>query len=446
MRRFLGMVLFAIMVPVSMVALSYVAYLVVGGLAAGFASLGWPPQYGAAIGNVVVLMLIVLMVTSSALTVGERKWSAMIQNRIGPNRIRLFGVSFGGIFFLAADALKMLTKENVEPSRRSRVLYELAPMAAFVPAFVLFAVVPVGEAVPVFGHVVSLQVAPIDAGLLFVFGTASLAVYGTALAGWSSNSKLAMLGGVRATSQMIGYEVSLGLSLVGSMMAYQSLRLEEMVRAQGQLLWGFLPALGIILQPVAMLVFFTSAFAETKRAPFDLPEGESEIVGYFVEYPGMKFGMMMLAEFIEVVVLAAITAAIFFGGWHPVLFEGWLKENLSPLSFAAVGAGTFLAKTLLLCWVQLVIRWTLPRFRFDQIQTLCWKILLPVTLANVFLTAALVLVDPSLELLAAVGIAEIVAIVAITAAVSRQGAPVQPHAAAHAAAGAHGTAPAPAGH
>jgi NADH-quinone oxidoreductase subunit H len=436
-RRFLGMVLFAIGVPISMVLLSFVAYLVVGGAAALFASRGWPPQYGAALANIVVLMLVVLMITSSALTVGERKWSAMIQNRVGPNRIRLFGVSMGGIFFLAADALKMLTKENVEPTHRARLLYELAPMAAFAPAFVLFAVVPVGDAVTVLGQVVSLQVAPIDAGLLFVFGTASLAVYGTALAGWASNSKLAILGGVRATSQMIGYEVSLGLSLVGSMMAYQSLRLEEMVRAQGQLLWGFLPALGVLLQPLGMLVFFTSAFAETKRAPFDLPEGESEIVGYFVEYPGMKFGMMMLAEFIEVVVLAAITAAIFFGGWHPVFFEGWLKENLSPLWFAAVGAGAFLAKTLLLCWVQLVIRWTLPRFRFDQIQKLCWKILLPVTLANVFVTAALVLIDPSLELLALVGLAEIVAIVLITAAVSRQAAPAQPRAASHGAPDAH---------
>ena len=443
MQRFIGMVLFAIGVPVAMVLLAYGAYLAVGALAAAFASQGWPAQYGAAIGNILILMLVVLMITASGLTVGERKWSAMIQNRVGPNRIRVFGVSMGGIFFLAADALKMLTKENIQPSQRSRVLYELAPIAAFAPAFVLFAVVPVGDSVQVFGQTVSLQVASIDAGLLFVFGIASLAVYGTALAGWASNSKLAILGGVRASAQMIGYEVSLGLSLVGSMMAYQSLRLEQMVQAQGQLLWGFLPALGFFLQPIGLLVFFTSAFAETKRAPFDLPEGESEIVGYFVEYPGMKFGMMMLAEFIEVVVLAGITTAIFFGGWHPVIFEGWLRENLSPLAFAAVGAGAFLTKTLLLCWVQLVIRWTLPRFRFDQIQKLCWKILLPVTLANVFVTAALVLIDPSLELLAVVGIAQLVAIVVITAAVARQPAAAaagadgahDAHAPAHAAAG-----------
>src|SRR3990172_1084521 len=380
------MVLFAICVPLSMVLLGRAVYWLVAGAEYLGTSLGAPPTYGAAIANVILLMLVFVMTTAALLTIGERKWSAMIQNRIGPNRIRVFGNSAGGIFFLAADALKMLTKENINPSQRSRVLYELAPMAAFAPSFALFAVVPVGPAVDSVVNgvrtTVALQVANIDAGLLFVFGIASLAVYGTALAGWASNSKLAILGGVRASSQMISYEVSLGLSLVGSMMAYQSLRLEQMVRAQGQLLWGFLPALGFFLQPVGLLVFFVSAFAETKRTPFDLPEGESEIVGYFVEYPGMKFGMLFLAEFIEVVVLAAITAAIFFGGWHPVLFEGWLRENLSPIWFASVCAGAFLTKVLLLCWLQLIVRWTLPRFRFDQIQKLCWKVLLPVTLAN----------------------------------------------------------------
>ena len=425
MRRFFGMLLFAISVPVAMTGLARVAYFVDGWAEELATRLGAPPTYGAAIANVLLLMAGLVMTTAAALTIGERKWSAMIQNRIGPNRIRLFGTSLGGIFFLLADALKMLTKENVEPARRSRFLYELAPMAAFVPSFVLFAVVPLGPPVDVVTagvvHRVSLEVANIDAGLLFVLGAASLAVYGTALAGWSSNSKLAILGGVRAASQMISYEVSLGLSLAGAMMAFQTLRLDQMIEAQGRMLWGVLPALGVVLQPVGLLVFFVSAFAETKRAPFDLPEGESEIVGYFVEYPGMKFGMMFLAEFVEVVVLAAVTAAVFFGGWHPVLFEDWLRESLSPVWFAALCAGVFICKILLLCWVQLVIRWTLPRFRFDQIQNLCWKILLPVTLANVFVTGAVILIDPSLELLAGVGIAEIVAMIILTAMASRKG-------------------------
>jgi len=423
-RRFLGMVLFSVAVPLSMVLLSRVVYFIDGWAEHGALYLGLPTGYGAAVANVLLLMAGVVQTTAAALTVGERKWSAMIQNRIGPNRIRILGLSAGGIFFLLADALKMITKENIEPSARSRVLYELAPMAAFAPSFVLFAVVPVGPPVDLHVgaavHRIALQVADIDAGLLFVFGAASLAVYGTALAGWSSNSKLAILGGVRASSQMISYEVSLGLALVGAMMASQSLRLEQMVEAQGRLLFGFLPALGFFLQPIGMLIFFVSAFAETKRAPFDLPEGESEIVGYFVEYPGMKFGMMFLAEFIEVVVLAAITSAVFFGGWHPVFFEAYLKQTLSPVWFASVCAGAFLGKVLLLCWLQLVIRWTLPRFRFDQIQKLCWKMLLPAALGNVFLTGALILIDPSLELLAVVGLLEIVAVIAITGAVSRR--------------------------
>lgn len=447
MRRFFGMVIFLICAALALVGLARVIYFVDGWAEQLATSLGAPASYGAAIANLVLLMLVIVMNTGALLTVAERKWSAMMQNRIGPNRIRVFGNPLGGLPFLLADALKMLTKENIEPTQRSRFLYEIAPLVAFAPSFVLFAVVPVGPVVDVVTgavtHRIGLQVASIDAGLLFVFGAASLAVYGTALAGWASNNKLAILGGVRATSQMISYEVSLGLALVGSMMAYQSLRLEQMVEAQGQLLWGFLPALGFVLQPVGLLVFFTSAFAETKRAPFDLPEGESEIVGYFVEYPGMKFGMMFLGEFIEVVVLAGITAAIFFGGWHPIFFEDWLRENLSPIWFASVCAASFLIKMLLLCWFQLVIRWTLPRFRFDQIQKLCWKMLLPVALGNVFVTGALILVDPSLELLAAVGIVEIVAMVAITAAVSRKGQAPAEDAHAHA----HGhAAPAIAGH
>jgi NADH-quinone oxidoreductase subunit H len=432
-RRFVGMVLIALGAPVAFAILAWAAYRGAGGLASVFASQGWPPEYGAAISNVVFILLVVQMITASALTIGERKWSAMIQNRIGPNRIRVFGSSLGGMPFLLADALKMLTKENIEPSQRSKILFDLAPMLAFAPAFVLIAVVPLGPEVSVYGHRVSLQIAQLDVGLLFVFACASIAVYGTAIAGWASNNKLAMIGGVRASSQMISYEVSLGLSLVGAMMAYQSLRLEEMTLAQGQLLWGWLPALGVVLQPVGLIVFFASAFAETKRAPFDLPEGESEIVGYFVEYPGMKFGMMMLAEFIEIVVLAAITTAVFLGGWHPIFFEGWLRENLSPLAFAAISAGAFLGKTVLLCWVQLVIRWTLPRFRFDQIQTLCWKMMLPVALVNTFLTGALVLLDPSLHLLAVVGLVQLAAIVLLTVVAARAPAAVAAHGHAHAA-------------
>jgi len=235
---------------------------------------------------------------------------------------------------------------------------------------------------------------------------------------------------------MISYEVSLGLSLVGTMMAYKSLQLDEMVVAQGAGVLGFAPAWGLLLQPVGFLIFFTSGFAETKRAPFDLPEGESEIVGYFLEYSGMKFGMFFLAEFLEIAVFAGIITAVFLGGWHPLPIAGfteWLAVNLKPWAFAGVCGGAFLAKMMVMMWLQLTIRWLLPRFRYDQIQSLCWKILLPAALINIFVTGAAILIDPSLKLLAGLGILTIVVVGVLVGATGKA-----PAAAAHGAAQAHG--------
>jgi NADH-quinone oxidoreductase subunit H len=451
-KRFFPMVAVLVGLCVGLVALGAVGYLAAGWFGAWtngwmnriFGLEGWratPVYVGASIANILILMLGLLMTAAALLTVAERKWSAMMQNRIGANRIKVFGNALGGIPYVLADALKMLTKERVEPRGRTRILYELAPILSFAPVFALFAVVPVGPPIAISSiwglsdapdslGKIALQVASPDVGLLYLFAFASLAVYGTSLAGWASNNKLALLGGVRASSQMISYEVSLGLSLVGCMLAYRTLRLDQMVVAQGNAVIGPIPALGILLQPVGFLVFFASAFAETKRAPFDLPEGESEIVGYFVEYSGMKFGLMFLAEFAEIVVLSGIVTAVFLGGWHPVLFEGWLRGVLSPFWFAALGAGVFLAKMIVMMWLQLTVRWLLPRFRFDQIQKLCWKILLPTALANLFVTAALALLDPSLTLLAWVGLATLVIIGVLTAAAGRAPVPAPGHAAA----------------
>ncbi len=457
MRRFVGMIILLAGLCAGLVVVSAGFYWVAGELAVKLNDwFGAPPSFGAALANLVTLMLLVLMISASLLTVAERKWSAMIQNRIGANRIRIFrgrrgtGTALGGIPFLLADALKMLTKETVEPRGRTRVLYELAPLLAFAPVFALFAIVPVGPPVPLGailrdvggalrGAPVALQVAANDTGLLYIFAIASLQVYGTSLAGWASNSKLALLGGVRASSQMISYEVSLGLSLVGCMMSYRTLRLDEMVAAQGQTVFGFLPALGILLQPLGFLVFFASAFAETKRAPFDLPEGESEIVGYFVEYSGMKFGLMFLSEFVEIVVLSGVVTAVFLGGWQPIFVPYHrLVSQVGPLWAASIGAAAFLLKMILMMWLQLTIRWLLPRFRFDQIQKLCWKILLPAALINVFVTGAAILLDQSpskLQYVTLVGVLTIVIVVVMTAATGRaQKAPA-----------AHGAAPA-AGH
>jgi NADH-quinone oxidoreductase subunit H len=428
---------------VGLVGLSWLFYLAAGALALLFAKAGLPPAFGAAVANLLTLMLVVLMISASLLTVAERKWAALIQNRIGANRIRVFGSALGGIPFLIADALKMLTKERFQPGESTKFLFNIAPILSFAPIFALFAIIPVGPSLPLrsivdaegaLGQVgIALQIASPDAGLLYLFAISSLAVYGTSLAGWASNSKLGLLGGVRAASQMISYEVSLGLSLVGTMIAFRTLRLEQMVIAQGQGVLGPIPALGILLQPIGFLVFFASAFAETKRAPFDLPEGESEIVGYNVEYSGMQWGLMFLAEFVEIAVLGAVITAVFLGGWHPVLFEGWLRAHLTPIAFAAVCGGAFLGKMIVVMWLQMTIRWLLPRFRYDQIQQLCWKILLPVSIGNIFVTGAAVLLDPSLQLLAWIGVATLVLIAALTTAAGR--APAAEHGAAHAAAG-----------
>ncbi len=449
MKRFFGMSFALVMVVVALMALAGLFYLAAAGLGWGFnAWFGEPGRvdpalvhYGASLANVLTLMMGVLMISGSLLTVAERKWSALLQNRVGANRIKVFGNPLGGIPYLAADALKMLTKERVEPARATHLLYELAPMLSLAPVFCLFAIVPVGPAIDlgaVFqgargaGQSVALQVAKMDAGLLYLFAIASLSVYGTSLAGWASNNKLALLGGVRASSQMISYEVSLGLSLVGTMMAYRTLQLDEMVVAQGASVLSGVPAWGLLLQPVGFLIFFTSGFAETKRAPFDLPEGESEIVGYFLEYSGMKFGMMFLAEFLEIAVFAGVITAVFLGGWHPLPIAGvteWLRASLGGgVLFGAVCGGIFLTKMMVMMWLQLTIRWLLPRFRYDQIQQLCWKILLPAALINIFVTGAAILLDPSLKLLATLGLVTIVVVAVLVGATGKAPAASQAHA------------------
>ena len=420
MKRFVGMWLVIGAVLVGLVGLFYAFYALAALGAKGAVALGFPGYFGSAIVNAVTLMAVTLMTLAALLTVAERKWSAAMQDRIGANRILIAGkFALGGVPYLLADALKMLTKEAIYPVARSKFLFEAAPVLAFAPTFALFAVVPVGPEVRALGQTVGMWVANPDAGLLWIFALAGISVYGTTLAGWASNSRVAMLGAVRASAQMVSYEVSLGMSLVGVMIAYKTLNLQQMAIAQGAAVLGPVPALGLLLQPLGFLIFFTSSFAETKRAPFDLPEGESEIVGYFLEYSGMKFGLLFLAEFVEVVILAAVTTAVFLGGWHPIFFEGWMKANLDPMLFGAICATAFLGKVILLTWIQLVIRWLLPRFRYDQIQGLCWKLLLPGAILNVFVTGAAVLVDPSLQVLAWIGVAEIIAIFGITLAVSK---------------------------
>jgi NADH-quinone oxidoreductase subunit H len=439
-----------LLVPLVLFVLSWVQYRVGGWLAHGCPAFGHvvcdvgTPTL-AWVSALLIHLLLFVMVLATLLTVAERKWSAFTQDRIGPERARI-GLpwirdhSFGGLPHVAADALKMIFKEDTRPKAadKDKVLFWLGPVLAFAPILALAAVIPFGPTVPVNDIPVAAQVANPNFGLLWVFAIASLAVYGTSLAGWASNNKFALLGGVRAASQMVSYEVALGLSLVGMMLAFNTVRLPEMIGSaavgtgQAQYLWsatlgGFdvgLPAWGLFLQPVGFLLFFAAAFAETKRAPFDVPEGESEIIGYFLEYSGMKFGTFMISEFIEVVILSALITAIFLGGWHfgfagdAAFAAGWGTTH--PVLYGAVCATVFGLKTIFLCWLQLMIRWTFPRFRYDQIMTLGWKILLPLGLFNVFLSGALVLLDPTLHWLAVAGLSEIGLLLALTLSKSQK--------------------------
>lgn len=347
-------------------------------------------------------LLVLFMVLNLAGLMGwiERKGSALIQDRIGANRASVFGFAgLGLVNTLVADPLKFLTKEDFIPPHGDRMLHTLAPCLALFPALVTFAVIPFGDVLMIGERVINLQVANLNVGILYIFAIASLAVYSIVIGAWASNNKFSLLGGVRGSAQMISYEIPMGLSVMGILMVYGTLELQEIARAQGALLWGWLPAWGIFLQPVAFLLFFTAAIAETKRIPFDLPEAESEIVaGYHVEYSGGKFLMFFAGEFAEIVTAASLTTTLFFGGWQvPFLVRDgfqfpWGGTLLLPhLAVVALQVGAFTLKVIFFCWLQILVRWSLPRFRYDQVMRLGWKMLLPLALVNVMATAGLII-------------------------------------------------------
>ncbi len=328
----------------------------------------------------------------------ERKQSALMQDRIGANRADLFGFRALGLFHPLADALKLLTKEDFIPKSGHRFLHTLAPILALFFALISFAVIPFGGVYNIAGHQVSLQVLDLNIGLLYVFATMSMGVYGFVLAGWSSGSNYSLLGSLRASSQMISYEITMGATIIGILMIYETLNLQEIVLAQGQLWWGWIPKWGVFVQPLGFILFATAAMAETKRVPFDIPEGESEIIGYFVEYSGMKFGMFFTADFVETVLASSLITTLFFGGWQiPFLYPEGLQlpgTSLLPLSAVIVmglQVGAFLIKVFFFCFLLLLVRWTLPRFRWDQLMSLGWTIMLPLSIANILITALLVL-------------------------------------------------------
>jgi len=324
----------------------------------------------------------------------ERKQSALIQDRIGANRASIFGFRLMGLFHPLADAIKMFFKEDLIPKGADKTLHTLAPIFSMFFALVAFAAIPFGPPLEIGEQTIDLQVARIDVGLLYIFAMLSLGVYGVILAGFASRNNFAILGGLRATAQMISYEIALGIAVIGMIMVYGTMDLGTMVEKQGALIGGWLPGWGIFVQPVAFVIFVTAALAETKRAPFDLPEGESEIIGYFVEYSGMKFGMFLFTDFVETIMVACLATTLFFGGWQvPYLGPDgfhfpWGSEILvSNLVYVLLGISSFCFKVIVFCWVFMQIRWTLPRFRYDQLMTLGWKGLFPIAMANVIVTA-----------------------------------------------------------
>jgi len=329
----------------------------------------------------------------------ERKQSAIIQDRIGANRASILGWRLMGLFHPLADAIKMFTKEDLVPAGADKALHTLAPFFSVFFALVAFAAIPFGDRLLLGDRVVELQIAKIDVGLLYIFAMLSLGVYGVILAGFASRNNYALLGGLRATAQMISYEIALGIAIIGIVLIYGTMDLQELVRRQGRTLGGWLPLWGIVVQPVAFFVFVTAALAETKRVPFDLPEGEPEIIGYFVEYSGMKFGMFYLTDFLDTILVACLATTLFFGGWQipyllpdgfhfPPIDGGRATLPVSQWTYVLLGVASFSVKVLIFCWLFMQLRWTLPRFRYDQLMRLGWLGLFPISVANVLVTAS----------------------------------------------------------
>lgn len=318
-----------------------------------------------AFGLIVVKMAVVigvLLALPIPLTWIERKIAGHIQQRLGPMR-----VGWHGLLQPLADGIKLFTKEDHIPTNADRFLFTLAPIMALVPPFVVFVVIPFGDSVTIFGTEITLYLADMNVALLFVLAVAGIEVMGVILAGWASNSKYAVLGSLRTCAQMISYEIPMGFSVIGVVMLAQSMSLVDIVEAQSGL-WN------VVYQPLGFFVFFVAAVAEAQRIPFDLPEAEGDLgAGYHTEYSGMRFSFFMISEYLILVLMSALIVILFFGGWHGALI---------PLP----GPVWFLLKVSFFIWVFMWLRFTFPRYRYDQLMTIGWKVLLPLSLANILIT------------------------------------------------------------
>ncbi|MGH7753074.1 MAG: NADH-quinone oxidoreductase subunit NuoH [Gemmatimonadales bacterium] len=327
----------------------------------------------------ILAVFTVLMVGVAMLTLAERKVSAWMQNRLGPNR-----VGPGGLLQPAADGLKNILKEETYPAQADKLLFVLAPAISFIPALLTFAVIPFASPLPTRWGEVPMVVADLPVGFLYILAIGSLGVYGIVFAGWASNNKYALLGGLRSSAQMISYEIALGMSTVAVLLLAGNVSLSDIVarqQAHGILSWN------VVSLTVAFFIFLVSAFAETNRLPFDLPEAEAELItGYHTEYSAMKFSMFFIAEYSNMVTASALMATLFFGGWD-IPFVTW--DNHAPWDIwktLATGAVFFL-KVVFFLFVYMWVRWTLPRFRYDQLMALGWKFLLPLALGYVAVMA-----------------------------------------------------------
>jgi NADH-quinone oxidoreductase subunit H len=328
----------------------------------------------------IALFFFVVLTAVAYMTLVERRVSAWIQDRQGPNRVGPFG-----LLQPLADGIKFLFKEEITPPHVYRPVYLLAPLLIFVPALVTFSVIPIGPAIELFGRTVRLQIADVDNGVLVILALSAMGVYGVALAGWSSNSKYSLMGGLRSSAQLISYELAMGLSIVGVLMAAGSLRLNDIVERQAEHGWN------ILWQFPGFLIFLTAAFAETNRLPFDLPEAETELVaGYHTEYSGMRFSMFYMAEYVNMITASALATTLYCGGYH---VPGLSRLALPPLVAALVQVLAFCLKVGFFLFVYVWVRWTLPRFRYDQLMNLGWKVLLPIALVHILWVSFLVLMD-----------------------------------------------------
>ena len=336
------------------------------------------------IGAIISFSLVVAMYTTFA----ERKIAGFMQDRRGPNRAGPFG-----LLQPLADGLKLFFKEEIIPLTSNKSLFVVGPALAMLTAMLTSAVIPWGNQIEIAGRTVTLQVADVNIGILYVFGVVSLGVYGIMIGGWSSNNKFSLLAAVRGASQIISYELAMGLSLISLLLMTGSLSLKTIVEQQMQGGWGGLLGWNILYQPFAFLIFLICVFAECNRTPFDLPEAENELnFGYHQEYSSMKLGLYLFSEYVNMFISSAVVSTLFFGGYDiPFVNEVELANSIGVNMVALLGFLTFFAKIAFFLFVFIWVRWTIPRFRYDQLMDLGWKKLIPLALANLLITAVVIL-------------------------------------------------------